>query len=234
MIHEKNRQVYGSPRIHKALLSQKEKVSVNTVASLMKKAGIQAKTHRKFVVTTESRHGFKVAENKLQRNFKPAHLNQAWVSDVTFISTRQGFVFLAMVMELYSRRIVGWAMDSRNTAELVCRALNMAIEQCEPEAGLIVHSDRGIQYVANEYQELLNRHGFVCSMSRKGDCWDNAPAESFFHSLKTEQVMFEDYKTREEARTDIFEYIEVFYNRSRLHSSIGYTNPVAYERIMAA
>jgi putative transposase len=232
VIYSRNRCLYGSPRIHRALVNQHEKVSENTVASLMRKAGIQAKTHRKFVVTTESRHGFKVADNVLNRDFRPDKANRAWVSDVTFISTRQGFVFLAAVMELYSRRIVGWAMGNRNTAELVCNALRMAIDQCHPERGLIVHSDRGIQYVSNEYQELLRSSGFVCSMSRKKDCWDNAPMESFFHTLKTELVMFEDYQTREEARSNIFEYIEVFYNRSRLHSSIGYTTPAAYERII--
>lgn len=234
VIHASNRQVYGSPRVHEALLAERVSVSLNTVASLMKLAEIKAKPSRRHRVTTESRHGFKVAKNHLNRCFQVASINQAWAGDVTYIPTGQGAFYLAVVMELFSRRIIGWSMDKKNTSGLVCRALSMAIDQCGSHKGTLVHSDRGIQYVSGNYQSLLAQHGLVCSMSRKGNCWDNAVVESFFRTLKAELDMFVAYKTRNEARTTIFEYIECFYNRSRLHSTIGYKSPADYEKIHCA
>jgi transposase InsO family protein len=171
-----------------------------------------------------------VAENLLNRNFSASSPNMSWVSDITYISTNEGWLYLAAIMDLYSRKIVGWSMQKYLRRELVEEALNMAITNRHPGRGLIIHSDRGSQYASLEYQQQLWRHGIICSMSRKGDCWDNAPMESFFHTLKTELVYHHRYESRAEARRDIFEYIEVFYNRLRLHSAIGYESPENYER----
>jgi transposase InsO family protein len=234
-IHLESRQIYGSPRICEELVDQGETVGVNTVAQLMRKGNIESRVHRRFVRTTDSRNTKKPAGNILNRCFSAQLPNQKWVSDVTFIPTRKGWLFLATVMDLYSRLIVGWSMGTSNSAELVENALKMATDRRGRSVkGVLLHSDQGAQYAAVSYQKLLQELGFVCSMSRKGNCWDNAPMESFFHSLKTEWVVFEDYKTRSEARSSLFSYIELFYNRKRRHSSIGNKSPMAFENAMSA
>ena len=200
----------------------------NRVARLMRRAGLCARTRRGFRATTDSKHRFPVVENRLGRNFGAAAADQVWVSDITYLSCDEGWQYLATVMDLYSRRIVGWAMQSRLDRSLTLAALQMAITQRRPAAGLIHHSDRGSQYACGDYQAALGRHGLVCSMSRTSDPWDNAPQESFYRSLKCE-LTHQRYHTREQARRKVFEYIEVFYNRQRLHSSLGYLSPAAFE-----
>jgi len=230
VIHDTVKARYGSPRIHAELVAQGSSCCVNTVAKLMQTQGIAAKTARKFRHTTDSNHDLPVAANLLDRAFDPATANEAWVSDFTYIPTREGWLYLAAVEDLYSRRIVGWAMSERMTSRLVADALAMAVQQRLPEAGLLAHSDRGSQYASEHYRRLLAKHGIECSMSRPADCWDNAPMESFFASLKKELVHHEDYQTREEAQANIFEYIEVFYNRQRRHSTLGFKSPAEYEQ----
>lgn len=231
-IHMENHEIYGSPRIHGELVEMGETVGENTVARLMRCYGIQSRVHRRFVVTTNSRHDRPAAPNLLGREFTASAPNQKWVSDVTFIPTRSGWLYLATVMDLFSRMIVGWAMSNNNTVELISNALKMAIEQRGEVRGVILHSDRGIQYASNAYQNLMDRNDIVCSMSRKGNCWDNAAMESFYHSLKTEWVVFEDYFTRSQARSSLFTYIELFYNRKRRHSFLNKISPAAYEQNM--
>jgi len=234
-IHIETKQIYGSPRIHGELVEQGEKVGENTVALLMRKANIQSRVHRRFVATTDSRNTKKPAENLLNQDFAAQQPNQKWVSDVTFIPTRQGWLFLAAIMDLYSRRVVGWAMGDKNNAEIAENAFKMACaHRGDNIKCVLLHSDQGAQYASTSYQNLLQSVGVECSMSRKGNCWDNAPMESFFHSLKTEWVVFEDYKTRSEARSSIFSYIELFYNRKRRHSSLGNKSPMAFESAMGA
>ena len=233
-IHTSTRQIYGSPRVHSELLSLGEVVGQNTVALLMRRAGIQARTHRRFIVTTNSRHAHRAAPNRLKRRFNPDQPNQRWVADVTGIETRKGWLYLATVMDLYSRRIIGWSMNPSNCADLVCNAMKMALNGKGSVAGALAHSDRGKPYVSREYQQLLAENGLVCSMSAKGDCWDNAPMESFYHSLKTEWVFFDDYRTHDQARTSVFNYIERFYNRKRRHSTLAYQSPLDYEQSMCA
>ena len=222
--------IYGSPRVHQDIQAQGEVVGVNTIARLMKQHQIASKVHKRFVVTTNSRQTKAPSPNRLKQDFEADKPNQKWVSDVTFIATREGWLYLATVLELYSRRIIGWSMSSRHTSQLVIDAMEMALLQCEDAQGTYVHSDQGVQYASSDYQKLLAEHGLICSMSRKGNCWDNAAMESFYHSLKTEWVNFEDYKTRAEARASVFAYIELFYNRKRRHSSINYLSPVEFER----
>jgi putative transposase len=229
-VHEQARGRYGSPRVHAELLARGHGCCVNTVARVMRQAGIRAKTARKFRHTTDSNHGRPVADNLLDRQFDPAAANAAWVADITFIPTREGWLYLAAVEDLYSRMVVGRAMGPRMTSRLVVDALAMAVQRRLPDAGLLAHSDRGSQYASEHYQRLLAGHGITCSMSRRADCWDNSPMESFFASLKKELVHHEDYQTREEAQASIFEYIEVFYNRQRRHSTLGYKSPAEYER----
>lgn len=231
-IHKSVRRIYGSPRVHGALQDQGEVVGKNTVALLMRRSGIQSKVHRRFVVTTNSRHGQKVAPNRLGRDFGATRADEKWVSDVTGIATRSGWLYLATVMDLYSRKLIGWSMGSSNSTQLVSDALQMAVGQRGDVKGVILHSDQGSPYASREYQQLLQKHGILCSMSRKGDCWDNAPMESFYHSLKTEWVVFEDYRNLSEAKASIFSYIELFYNRTRLHSALGYRSPDNFERQM--
>jgi transposase InsO family protein len=230
VIHDTVKARYGSPRIHAELVARGSPCCVNTVAKLMQTQGIAAKTARKFRHTTDSNHDLPVAENLLDRAFDPAIANQAWVSDFTFIPTREGWLYLAAVEDLYSRRVVGWAMNERMTSRLVVDALAMAVQRRLPEEGLLAHSDRGSQYASEPYRRLLAKHGIACSMSRRANCWDNAPMESFFASLKKELVHHEDYQTREEAKASIFEYIEVFYNRQRRHSTLGFKSPAEYEQ----
>jgi putative transposase len=233
-IYEDSHQIYGSPRIHSELVDQGEVVGVNTVAWLMHKSGIQSKVHKRFIVTTNSRHNVKPAENLLNRNFYAKRANEKWVSDVTFIPTREGWLFLATIMDLYSRMIIGWSMARRHTTDIVNDALEMAITNRSDVNGVLLHSDQGIQCVSREYQQRLHTHGITCSMSRKGNCWDNAPMESFYHSLKTEWTNFEDYQARSEAKSSLFNYIELFYNRKRRHSSLNNQSPMVYEQIMGA
>jgi len=234
-IHIKYKQIYGSPRIHGELIDHGEKVGKNTVAYLMRKHNIQSKVHKRFVLTTDSRNTKKPAENILNQEFTAQQLNKKWVSDVTFIPTKNGWLYLAAIMDLCSRLIVGWSMGNKNSSELIENALKMASSnRGDVINGVLLHSDQGRQYASASYQKLLQSLSMVCSMSRKGNCWDNAPMESFFHSLKTEWVVFEKYKTRSEARSSIFSYIELFYNRRRRHSSLGNISPTAFENAMSA
>ena len=226
-IHIASRHTYGAPRIQAELAERKIAVCKNTIATLMRRAKIVPKTVRRFKVTTDSR-GTKASPNLLERAFTANGVNASWLTDVTFIPTRAGWLYLAAILDLYSRAIVGWAMSTRIDQTLAADALTMAILQ-RGTAPAILHSDRGSIYAAADYRKLLDTHGIRQSMSRKGDCWDNAPMESFFHTLKTELVMHRDYHSREEARTDVFEYIEVFYNRQRRHSTIAYATPLAFE-----
>src|SRR5262245_9423704 len=230
-IHAEVKARYGSPRIHQELVARGHPCCVNTVAKLMRDNGIRAKTARKFHVrTTDSNHDLPVADNLLDRQFNPPEANEAWVADLTYLPTRQGWLYLAAVEDLYSRKVVGWAMAEHMESRLVVDALELAVQRRLPGAGLLSHSGRGSQYASEHYQALLARHGITCSMSRRADCWDNAPMESFFASLKKELVHDADFATRAEARAAIFEYIEVFYNNQRRHSSLGYVSPAEYEQ----
>jgi len=229
-VHGEVKARYGSPRIHAELVARGEPCCVNTVARLMRREGIAAKTKRRFRCTTDSNHGRPVAENVLDRQFEPEAPDRAWTADITYVATGEGWLYLAAVEDLYSRQIVGWSMGSRIDSRLVVDALEMAIARRLPGAGLVAHSDRGSQYASEHYQRLLAGHEITCSMSRRANCWDNAPMESFFASLKKELTRGEIFATREEARASIFEYIEVFYNRIRRHSSLGYLSPAEYER----
>jgi putative transposase len=229
-IHAEFHARYGSPRVHAELAARGQECCVNTVAKLMRDHGIRAKTARKFRCTTDSNHGLPVAENLLDRQFDPDAPNEAWVADTTSIPTREGWLYLAAVEDLYSRRVVGWSMAAHLESRLVVDALALAVARRLPGAGLLTPSDRGSQYASDHYQSLLARHGITCSMSRRADCWDNAPMESFFASLKKELVHDADFATRAEARAAIVEYIEVFYNTKRRHSSLGYVSPAEYEQ----
>jgi transposase InsO family protein len=227
--HKKSRKIYGSPRIHEQLLKDGVPCSRGRVARLMRSHGIRAIQKKKFVVTTDSKHDLPVAENVLDRQFDVDTLNTVWTADITYIPTGEGWLYLSAVMDLCSKGIAGWSMDERMKTDLVQGALTMAYGRRNPGVGLLHHSDRGSQYASEDYQNLLKKYGMQASMSRKGNCWDNAPMESFFHTLKTELTHHKKYQTREEARRDIFEYIEVFYNRQRLHSSLGYKSPAEFE-----
>ncbi len=232
--HELSCRRYGSPRVHKALRKEGESAGRHRIARLMRLAGLRGTRKRGFVRTTDSRHDQPVMANLLDRCFDVKAPNTAWASDITYIPTGEGWLFLAVVLDLFSRRVVGWAMSETIDTQLALGALEMALAQREPGAGLLHHSDRGTQYASAEYQLLLQRRGIQSSMSRVGDCWDNAVAESFFATLKTELVHDRRYATRQEAKADVFEYIEVFYNRQRLHSSLGYETPAAFEEMKAA
>lgn len=200
-------------------------------ATLMKKAGVAAKQKKKFKATTDSKHNLPVAPNLLNRQFEVEAPDQVYVSDITYIWTAEGWLYLAVILDLFSRQIVGWSLNRRMTRKLIMDALRMAIWRRRPEPGLVFHSDRGSQYCSNDFQKMLKAHEMKSSMSRKGDCWDNAVAESFFGSLKTERVFFTNYKTREEARRDIVDYIEMFYNSKRRHSYLGYLSPKEFEKM---
>ncbi len=229
-VHEENRGVYGSPRVHQALLAEGRTACVNTVADIMKEREIRARTKRKFVPrTTDSRHGQPVVGNVLDRAFDAALPDRKWVVDITYVPTDEGWLYLAGVMDLCSRKIVGWSMADHVGTALVSDALRMAIAGRSPGVGLLHHSDRGVQYTSDDYVHLLRTHGMDVSMSGVGQCWDNAAMESFWATLKTELVHHERYETREQARASIFEYVEVFYNRKRLHSSLGYVSPEQFE-----
>ena len=228
-IYRESRQNYGSPRIHAELLAREETCCLNTVAKYMRENDIAAKSKRKFKHTTDSNHEFPIAENLLDREFTQSEPNRVWVSDITYVPTREGWLYLATVLDLFSRRIVGWAMSHRIDRQLALDALEMAVCNRRPPPGLLHHSDRGSQYASNDYQRALDAYDMQCSMSRKGNCWDNAVMESFYRSLKAELIHHEDFQTREDARLAIFEYIEVFYNRRRRHSALGYLSPLEYE-----
>lgn len=227
---EASERCYGSRRVVSALRKEGLSIGRFKVRSLMKQQGLRPVWKRKFVHTTNSNHNLPVAENLLNRQFNPGAINQSWVADITYIRTRGGWVYLAVVMDLFSRKIVGWAMAPHMRAELVISAMQLAIAQRQPEPGLIVHSDRGSQYAGAAYQALLTRNGMRCSMSRKGNCWDNAVMERFFLNLKMERTWRKDYANHAEAIKDITDYIVRFYNEGRLHSKLGYVPPNQYER----
>ena len=228
-MHQQTRGVYGYRRIFAALKAQGIACGKHRVRRLMQLHGLRAKRRRRYRTTTQSRHRLPVAPNILARDFSTAAANRKWVSDITFIPTHAGWLYLAVIMDLYSRQVVGWAMEPRLDKELGLKALRMALASRQPPAKLLHHSDRGVQYANNEFQQLLRAHKAIASMSRTGNAYDNAPMESFFASLKRELIHFRNYRTRDEARADIFEYIEVFYNRQRLHSALQYQSPVEFE-----
>jgi transposase InsO family protein len=228
-VFTESRGTYGCPRVHRELRNRGIACGKNRVARLMRKDGLRAKVKRRFKATTDSKHNLPVADNLLQRNFAPEQPDQTWAGDITYVWTGEGWLYLAVVLDLFSRNVVGWAMDKRMTRHLVMNALDMAIKRRKPARGLIHHSDRGSQYASGDFQTLLNKYGIRCSMSRKGDCWDNAPVESFFGTLKQELIFHQRYYARAHAKQNIFEYIERFYNRKRLHSTLGYQSPVDYE-----
>lgn len=230
-IFDESRGTYGVPRVHQTLQQRGQRCSRKRVARLMQKAGLRSKTKRRFRVrTTDSNHRHPIAPDRLRQDFTASGPNQVWASDITYIPTDEGWLYLASTMDLFSRRIVGWSMGSMLDTKLVLGALEMAFELRDPGPGAIHHSDRGVQYASREFREQLKAHGMLASMSRTGNCYDNAAKESFFHTLKTELVNHEHYRTRAEARASVFEYIEAFYNRQRLHSTLGYMSPVDFER----
>jgi putative transposase len=228
-IHGKSRGSYGSPTIHAELKADGMRIGRKRVARLMKLRQIQSKKRRAFRVTTLSSHSYPVAANVLNRQFTAAAPNSAWAADITYFSTREGWLYLAVVLDLFSRRVVGWSMSQWIDAALVIDALRMAVDQRKPQPGLIVHTDRGSQYACNEYRAYIAAYGIVPSMSRKRDCWDNAVAESFFATLKLELKPDRIWASRAEARMAIFEYIEGWYNRTRRHSTLGYLSPAQFE-----
>jgi putative transposase len=229
-IHAESRQRYGSPRVHAELRSRGRTTSRKRVAKLMRTQGLRARCRRRFRTTTDSGHEFAVARNLVKRQFEVDAPNTTWVTDITYIWTLEGWLYLAVILDLFSRRVVGWSMSERITRQLALDALHMALARRRPPRGLIHHSDRGSQYASGDYRRTLAANGIVCSMSRRGDCWDNAVAESFFSTIKLELVYESDWATRARARAAIFEYLEVFYNGERRHSSLGYLSPAAFER----
>lgn len=228
-VHDEHRQVYGSPRIHRHLRSEGILVGRKRVERLMREAGIRVLPRRRWVRTTDSGHDLPIAPNLLEQDFRASAPNQRWVTDITYIPTGEGWLYLSAIVDLFSRRVVGWAMDGRMDRSLVLRALDMALGNRSPARGLIHHSDRGSQYASEDYRQALAAAGITASMSRRGNCYDNAVIESFWHSLKNELVHRQHFAARAEATAAIFDYIEVFYNRVRLHSSIGYQSPAACE-----
>jgi transposase InsO family protein len=225
-IHAQHRERYGAPRIHAELRAEGRAVSRKRIARVMRQHGIRARAPRRFrVCTTDSQHSLPVAENLLDRNFVADRSDQVWLADITYIPTGEGWLYLAVILDLFTRKVVGWAMRDHLRAELTIAALTMAIQRRRPTPGLIHHSDRGSQYAASDYGKILQAAAIVPSMSRKGNCWDNAPMESFFGTLKTELVHHSQYPNRDAARRDLFAYIEGYYNRQRRHSAIGYITP---------
>lgn len=229
LIFEEGRGVYGTRRIKYRLQSDGLYVSRRRISRIMRQAGLACITRNKFKSTTDSTHNNPVAPNVLARNFEVSKPNQVWCGDITYIKTGEGWLYLATVMDLYSRKIVGWSMSNRINAELVNKALLMATWQRKPGKDLIWHTDRGVQYTSSSHLRIIDQHSITQSMSKKGDCWDNAVAESFFNSLKSELIYHHNFKTREEAKNVIFEYIEVFYNQVRTHSNNNYLSPVDFE-----
>ena len=223
--------IYGYRKIYEDLRHANIGCCRETVRRIMRQIGLFSRVKRKFVHTTDSNHNMAVAGNLLGRDFTAAAVNQKWAADITYIASEEGWQYLAAVMDLYSRRIIGWSMSKHIDSDLATSALRMAISQRKPQAGLLHHSDRGSQYASDDFQDLLDDNGIVCSMSRKGNCWDNACMESFFGSLKTEWVRDKKYSSFTEAKKDIFKYVEIFYNRRRRHASLGYLSPAAYEEL---
>jgi transposase InsO family protein len=228
-VHRTSRWTYGSPRVHAELRARKFRVGRNRVARLMKENGIRARRKRRFRRTTDSRHSLPVARNLVRRKFEAPAPNRIWAGDITYLWTSEGWMYLAVILDLFSRRVVGWATASHLKTDLTLEALEAAIVTRLPGAGLVHHSDRGIQYASGRYRAVLASRGITCSMSRKGDCWDNAVVESFFGTLETELVPDDGWTTRAEARRELFDYIEIFYNRQRRHSYLGYVSPASFE-----
>ena len=229
ILFEKGRSTYGTRRLKKKLAEQGFFVSRRRIGRLMNQAGLWCKTKKKFKATTNSKHSKPIAPNRLDRQFTVSVPDRYYVGDITYIATQEGWLYLAVVIDLFSRKIVGWSMDNRMKAQLVNDALLMAIWKRKPSKELLWHTDRGSQYASDSHRKILKEHHVIQSMSRKGNCWDNSVSESFFHTLKTELIHHCRFKTREEAREVIFEYIEVFYNRERIHSANDYLSPVDYE-----
>jgi putative transposase len=233
-IYDDEKQRPGAPRITKRLKAEGENVGRHRVARLMRKNGFRAKAAKKFKATTNSNHNLPVAENLLNQDFSAKSENKKWVSDITYIATREGWLYLAVVMDLYSRKVIGWSLSERMTAKITNDALMMALWSRRMPKGVIVHSDRGSQYCSRTYQAILKKYELICSMSKRGDCYDNAAMESWNHSLKVEAIHGETFKTREDAKKHIFEYIEVYYNRKRLHSRLSYMSPENFEQVNVA
>ena len=230
-VYNGNKQRYGSPRITAELRSKGMKISKKRVARIMKKHGIKSRIRRRYKITTNSKHKLPVAENLVEMKFNPERANSLWSSDITYIRTREGWLYLAVVLDLWSRSVISWSADKFMDENLVIRTLDKAIASREKQEGLIFHSDRGSQYASLRVRKLLEQNEIRQSMSSKGNCYDNAPVESFFSTLKREMVYRENFKTREEAKRSLFEYIEVFYNRKRRHSSLGYLSPLDFEKL---
>lgn len=229
-VHADSRCRYGSPRVHAALQAEGQRAGRNRVARLMRRHGIRVRAKRRFRVTTDSKHAFPLASNLLERQFTASRPNKVWLADVTYMPTGEGWLCLAVVLDLFSRKVVGWAMR-----ETMARELTLALYGWPtPIAGLLHHADRGSQYAAHDYRRLLAKHGLLCAMSRKSDCWDNAPMESFFGSLKTELMQDGPFENRQAARSALFGFIEGFYNQQRLHSAIGYKAPTEMQQLAAA
>jgi len=229
-IYAESRRCYGSPRVHAELQARGHRTSRKRVARLMRAQGLAARRRRPYRVTTDSRHTEPVAPNRLARQFAPGDAHRGWVTDITFIATGEGWLYLAVILDLYSRRVLGWALGDRLTTAVALEALHMALLRRRPRPGLLHHSDRGIQYVSTGYQGVLARHGIQVSMSRRGNCWDNAVAESFFATLKVELIHTTTWRTRAQTQRAIAEYIEFFYNARRRHSALGYLSPIDFER----
>ena len=234
VLHAASHGIYGAPKIHQDLTDDGIQCGKNRVARIMRQAGIRSITHKKFKATTNSRHNFPIAPNLLNQDFTVDAPDRVWVGDITYIHTSEGWLYLSMILDLFNRKVVGWAASSRMTRQLAIDAIQMAIGRRNPEKGLLHHSDRGSQYASGDYQKILKDHGIVCSMSRKGNCYDNAVAESFFGRLKCEWVNHHRYLNRSEAIQSLFYYIEIFYNRKRRHSSIDYATPQEYETFSLA
>lgn len=231
-IYKSSRGLYGSPRIYQELRRRGIKINKKRVVRIMRQYGIRAKTKKKYKVTTNSNHSYPVARNLIGQNFKTSGINKVWASDITYIWTKEGWLYLSCILDLYSRMIVGWQISQRQNSSLVTTAIISALTQRGKNPGIIFHSDQGSQYASKEVRDLLATNGIIQSMSRKGNCYDNAVMESFFHTLKTELVRHENFQTREEAKMKVFDYIEIYYNRQRIHSSIDYFTPVEYENKM--
>jgi transposase InsO family protein len=229
-IHAESRGRYGSPRVHAELHQRGQRIARKRVARLMRTAGLRARVRRRFRCTTDSKHAMAIKGNLLARRFAVSTPNAGWVSDITYLWTLQGWLYLAVVLDLFSRRVVGWSLSERLERGLALDALGMALKGRQPAGAMLHHSDRGSQYASHEYQQLLAAHGILSSMSRSGNCWDNAVAESFFATLKIELVYQTQWRTRQEARSALFEYIELFYNRQRRHSTLGYLSPSEFEQ----
>jgi transposase InsO family protein len=228
-LHAESRGTYGSPRVLEALRREGIRVGKRRIERLLRSLGLRARTQRRWRTTTQRDPRHQVVENLLQRDFTATKPNERWVTDISYIWTDEGWCYLAVILDLFSRAVVGWALDTTLTTRLPLAALDMAIRRRKPEAGLLHHSDRGCQYTSEQYRDVLSRLGITVSMSRKGNCWDNAVAESFFATLKNELVYRRSWPTRSELRAALFEYIEVFYNRRRLHSSVGFKPPAEVE-----